>query len=77
MAKILGFVFLESFPYFFLDKKVTKNQDGSKWNFPLIGNFLGRPVLRRSKYCTDLNAVSLMRALANFTSALIFRSLAL
>ena len=75
--KLLDFVFLESFPYFFLDKKVTKNQDGSKRNFPLFGNCCRRSVLRRSKCCTDLSAVSLMRAYADFITALIFRSQAI
>ena len=73
----LNFFFFLVFPYFFLDKKVTKNQDGSKRHFPLCGNFSRRPVLRRSKFCTYLNAVFLMRALANIITALIFRFVAI
>jgi hypothetical protein len=74
MLNYLTLSYLESFPYFFLDKKVTKNQDGSKRNFPLIGTFLGRTVPRRSRCCTDLNAVSLIRDTLGITTALIFRS---
>ena len=61
--------------FFFVltQKRKKKSQDGSKRNFPLIGNILGRTVARRSRCCTVLYEKFLMRDMPGITTALIFR----
>jgi len=55
-------------------KRNKKSKDGSKRNFPVIGNILGRTVARSSRCCTDLNARFFMRDLTGVTTALISQS---
>ncbi|MBK6827126.1 MAG: hypothetical protein IPG86_09715 [Chitinophagaceae bacterium] len=59
--------------YFFLDKKVTKNQAGSKGKFILLGIFRTRTGHRNSPCCTGFNARFFIRAMAGYPIALIFR----
>jgi len=63
--------------FFFLDKKETKNQAGSKGKFFLFGIFRGRTGLRNSKCCTGFNARFFNRVLQGQPTALIFRFVAI
>jgi len=49
--------------FFFLDKKETKNQAGSKWEFFLLGDFRRRTGPRNSRYGTGLYAGFFMRVI--------------
>ena len=65
--------FLHIFFFVLTQKRNKKSQDGSKRNFPIIGNILGRTVARRSRCCTVLYEKFLMRDMPGITTALIFR----